>query len=123
MSRAFGDLACAGNHEPFLILVDQVEQVWAGDESSKAMVMGLLLAGQYVAGSVYGGALRCALFLRSDIYHVLEYTETDKFHSDEIRIDWTASDLSEVGLARAAGLLVCPPDQRPAVDGGIPAAR
>lgn len=105
VSRAFADLACAGNHEPFLILVDQVEQVWAGDESSKAMVMGLLLAGQHVAGSVYGGALRCALFLRSDIYDVLEYTETDKFHSDEIRIDWTASQLSEVGLARARASL------------------
>ena len=105
MSRAFADLACAENHEPFLILVDQVEQVWAGDESSKAMVMGLLLAGRHVAGSVYGGALRCVLFLRSDIYDALEYTETDKFHSDEIRIDWTASELGEVGLARARASL------------------
>jgi hypothetical protein len=86
------------------------------------MVMGLLLAGQHVAGAVYGGALRCVLFLRSDIYDALVYTETDKFHSDETRNDWTTSELCEVGLARA-GLLVSRPDQRPAVDGGIPAAR
>ena len=105
VSRAFAELAHAGNHEPFLILVDQVEQVWAGDESSKAMVMGLLLAGQHVAGAVYGGALRCVLFLRSDIYDALEYTETDKFHSDETRIDWTTSELCEVGLARARASL------------------
>lgn len=105
VARAFADLGCAGNHEPFLILIDQVEQVWTGDESSKAMVMGLLLAGQHVAGAVYGGALRCALFLRSDIYDVLDYTETDKFHSDEIRIDWTVSELCEVGLARARASL------------------
>lgn len=105
VSRAFADLQCGGNHEPFLVIVDQVEQVWAGDENSKAMVMGLLLAGQHIAGSVYGGALRCALFLRSDIYDSLEYTETDKFHSDEIRIDWTDDELSEVGLARARASL------------------
>jgi hypothetical protein len=69
------------------------------------MVMGLLLAGQHAAGAVYGGALRCVLFLRSDIYDALEYTETDKFHSDEIRIDWTARELCEVGLARARASL------------------
>jgi ABC-type hemin transport system ATPase subunit len=105
VSRALADLACAGNHEPFLILVDKVEEVWTGDDDSKAMVMGLLLAGHHVAGTIYGGALRCALFLRSDIYDALEYTETDKFHSDEIRIDWTSSELSEVGLARARASL------------------
>jgi energy-coupling factor transporter ATP-binding protein EcfA2 len=101
VARTFADLKCVQQHEPFLILVDQIEQVWSGDADSSAMVKGLLLAGHHVAGTTYGGALRCVLFLRSDIYDALDFGEGDKFHGDEMRISWTAPQLGEMALLRA----------------------
>ncbi|MFC9243305.1 P-loop ATPase, Sll1717 family [Streptomyces sp. NPDC057136] len=98
--QAFTDLDCAGQHAPLLLMVDKLEQVWSNDPDSNAMVIGLLLAAQHTAGA-YGGALRCLLFLRSDIYDSLQFGEGDKFHGDEMRIDWTRSALREMALARA----------------------
>jgi hypothetical protein len=108
VARAFADLDCAQRHEPLVILVDQIEMVWSGDPESNAMVRGLLLAGQHVAGPTYGGALRCVLFIRSDIYDSLVFGEGDKFHGDEMRIDWTPEELGEVALARARASLEMP---------------
>jgi hypothetical protein len=109
VARAFAELGCAQQqHKPFVILVDQLEQVWSGDADSNAMVRGLLLAGQHVAGTTYGGALRCVLFLRSDIYDSLIFSEGDKFRGDEMRIDWTADELCEVALTRARASLEMP---------------
>lgn len=100
VGSAFADLRCAETHEPLLLLVDQLEQVWSTESDSNAMVIGLLLAAKHLAGT-YGRALRCLLFLRSDIYDTLNFGEGDKFHSDEMRIGWTGSGLREIALARA----------------------
>ncbi|WP_405796083.1 P-loop ATPase, Sll1717 family [Streptomyces sp. NBC_01506] len=100
VARAFTDLGCAGRHPPLLMMVDKLEQVWSNDPDSNAMVIGLLLAAQHTAGA-YGGALRCLLFLRSDIYDSLQFGEGDKFHGDEMRIDWTRSALRDMAVARA----------------------
>jgi hypothetical protein len=108
VARAFADLECPQQHAPLVILVDQIEMLWSGDPESNAMVRGLLLAGQHVAGPAYGGALRCVLFLRSDIYDSLVFGEGDKFHGDEMRIDWTPEELGEVAPARARASLKIP---------------
>jgi hypothetical protein len=100
VAEAFEDLGCAGSHAPLLLLVDQLEQVWSTDPDSNAMVIGLLLAAKHAAGS-YGKALRCLLFLRSDIYDSLNFGEGDKFHSDELRIHWTGAGLKDLALTRA----------------------
>lgn len=97
--HGFVDLGCAPTHT-LLLLVDQLEQVWSGDPDSNSLIIGLLLAARHV-GSQYGNALRCALFLRSDIYDSLSFGEGDKFRSDELRIDWTESDLEDLALRRA----------------------
>jgi hypothetical protein len=108
VARAFADLDCTQQHDAFVILVDQIEMVWSGNPESNAMVRGLLLAGHHVTGPVYDGALRCALFLRSDIYDSLVFGEGDKFHGDEMRIDWTPDELREIALARARASLGMP---------------
>jgi len=95
----FADLGCAPAHT-LLLLVDQLEQVWSGDLASNSLIIGLLLAARHVA-SQYGSALRCVLFLRSDIYDSLTFGEGDKFRSDELRIDWTESDLEDLVVRRA----------------------
>lgn len=100
VAEAFADLDCAGSHAPLLLLVDQLEQIWSSDPDSNAMVIGLLLAAKHVSGA-YGKALRCLLFLRSDIYDTLNFSEGDKFHSEELRIQWTAGGLRDLALARA----------------------
>jgi DNA-binding HxlR family transcriptional regulator len=100
VAEAFGALGCAEAHAPLLLLVDQLEQVWSSDLDSHAMLIGLLLAAKHVEGW-YGRALRCLLFLRADIYDTLDFGEGDKFHGDELRIEWTDEALRELALARA----------------------
>lgn|GEM_PF-2097977 len=104
VAAAFTDLGCAGEHPPLLVLVDQLEQVWTIEPDSHALVTGLLLAAKQVT-KYYSGAVRCALFIRADIYDTLNFGDGDKFHSDEVRISWTQEGLEAVTLARAGASL------------------
>jgi hypothetical protein len=104
VAAALADLRCTESHEPLLLLVDQLEQVWSADEDSAAMVIGLLLASKHVAG-VFGRAVRCVLFVRSDIYDALRFSDGDKFHGDERRIDWSVQALRQIALNRATASL------------------
>lgn len=99
--QAFADLACGDEHGTLLVMVDQLEQVWSGESESEALVIGLLLAGKHAA-LTYGRSLRCVFFLRSDIYDALDFSDADKFHSDEIRISWTPRQLRRLALTRAS---------------------
>ncbi|MCH0561225.1 P-loop ATPase, Sll1717 family [Streptomyces sp. MUM 16J] len=99
----FVDLGCAPAHT-LLLLVDQLEQVWSADLESNSLIIGLLLAARHI-GSQYGKALKCVLFIRSDIYDSLSFGEGDKFRSDELRIDWTESELEDLALRRAKASL------------------
>ncbi|MFI0814260.1 P-loop ATPase, Sll1717 family [Streptomyces sp. NPDC021098] len=100
VARAFTALGCTSTHSPLLILVDQLERVWSAEPDSNSMVIGLLLAAKHTMG-LYGQAVRCLLFLRSDIYDSLSFGEGDKFHGDELRIAWTDQALRDLALARA----------------------
>jgi hypothetical protein len=104
VAQAVADLGCADTHQPLLLLVDKLEHVWSAERSSEALVTGLLLASKHVART-YPRAARCVLFIRSDIYDALTFSEADKFHSDEIRIDWSREKLVELAIARAAASL------------------
>jgi len=104
VAAAFADLRCTESHEPLLLLVDQMEQIWSADEDGAAMVIGLLLASKHVAG-VFGRAVRCVLFIRSDIYDALRFSDGDKFHGDERRIDWSVQALRQIALNRATASL------------------
>lgn len=103
VARGFQALGCTG-HDPLLVLVDQLEQVWSSDRESDNTVIGLLLAAKR-AVQTYGGAVRCVLFVRSDIYDALQFDDADKFHSDELRLEWTPEKLGEVALLRARASL------------------
>lgn len=104
VAAAFADLKCTETHESLLLLVDQLEQVWSADEDSAAMVIGLLLASKHIAGA-FGRAVRCVLFIRSDIYDALRFSDGDKFHGDERRIDWPVQALRQIALNRATASL------------------
>ncbi|MYR36842.1 hypothetical protein GTX14_08305 [Streptomyces sp. SID4944] len=106
---AFAALDCAGTHEPLLILVDRLEQVWRLDSESHALVTGLLLAAKYATGS-YQRAVRCVLFVRADIYDSLNFADGDKFRSDEVHIQWTPAALKDLALTRARISLDSPLD-------------
>ncbi|MEU7791369.1 hypothetical protein [Amycolatopsis sp. NPDC049159] len=98
--QVFDDLDWVERTGPLLILVDQLEQIWSSEPESAALVIGLLLASKHVA-LTYGKALRCASFVRSDIYDALDFSDADKFHSDEVRISWTSHQLHELAITRA----------------------
>jgi hypothetical protein len=104
VAAAFAALDYAAKQPPLLFLVDQLEQVWTIDPDAHALVTGLLLAAKHVS-SEYGRAARCVLFLRSDIYDTLNFSDGDKFHSDELRITWTKRGLRDLARARARASL------------------
>jgi hypothetical protein len=104
VAAAFADLKCTESHEPLLLLVDQLEQIWSADDDSAAMVIGLLLASKHIAGA-FSKAVRCVLFVRSDIYDALRFSDGDKFHGDERRIDWSVHALRQIALKRATASL------------------
>lgn len=83
-----------------LLLIDQLEQVWSAERDAHSMVIGLLLAAKHVT-AFYGGALRCLIFLRADIYDSLSFPDGDKFRGDELRLSWSAGGLGELALSRA----------------------
>ncbi|MFI1171532.1 P-loop ATPase, Sll1717 family [Streptomyces melanogenes] len=117
---AFEDLGCVTAREkPFLILVDQLEQVWQGDSDSHALVTGLLLGAKHVVAA-YGHAVRCALFVRADIYDALNFADGDKFRSDEVRITWSPAALRALARARASLSLERPVSDDELWDGVFP---
>ena len=103
VKNALSDLSCPSDHPHLLLLIDQIEQIWSNDPESDAMVTGLLLATKHASRSFPG--VRCAVFLRTDIYEVLQFAERDKFRGDEMRIDWTPGSLLDLLLARARASL------------------
>lgn len=105
--------------KPFLILVDQLEQVWQGDSDSHALVTGLLLGAKQVLAA-YGHAVRCVLFVRADIYDALNFADGDKFRSDEVRITWSPAALRALARARASLSLERPVSENELWDGVFP---
>jgi hypothetical protein len=100
---AIKELACPVNHPRLLLLVDQLEDVWSEESESDSLVIGLLKAAR-AAGSRFS-RVSCVVFLRSDIYELLRFADKDKYHGDEMRVDWSAERLRELVLARACASL------------------
>ncbi|MFF2653123.1 P-loop ATPase, Sll1717 family [Streptomyces sp. NPDC058045] len=120
LRAAFEDLGCvAAQEKPFLILVDQLEQVWQGDSDSHPLITGLLLGAKHVVAA-YGHAVRCVLFVRADIYDALNFADGDKFRSDEVRITWSPAALRGLACARAVLSLERPVTDEELWDGIFP---
>ncbi|WP_328768630.1 P-loop ATPase, Sll1717 family [Streptomyces sp. NBC_00286] len=100
---ALDELQCPDGHPPIVLLIDQIEKVWSNDEDSDALVVGLLQAAKHVSRAF--PQVRCAVFLRTDIYDFLQFGDRDKFRGDEMRIDWTPARLLELVRARATASL------------------
>ena len=92
-------LAITAKSEKFFILVDQIEKVWSNDPESNSMVIGLLQASKRVG--IAFEFVRCAVFLRTDIYEKVRFQEGDKFRTDEYRIAWDGPKLLDLALIRA----------------------
>lgn len=103
IEMAIKDLACPADHARLLLLVDQLEDVWSEQEESDSLIIGLLKASRAV-GSRFR-RVSCVVFLRSDIYEPLKFADKDKYHGDEMRVDWSAERLRELVLARARASL------------------
>ncbi|GAA2431810.1 hypothetical protein GCM10010191_52080 [Actinomadura vinacea] len=123
--RVIDELGCPADHPRLLIMVDQVEDVWSNDGASDSLVIGLLRAARNVA-HVFPG-VSCVVFLRSDIYDLLQFSDKDKYRGTEMRLDWTPAQLLDLALTRAQASLGEPVDADrlwarifPATVGGVP---
>jgi hypothetical protein len=103
IESAIKELACPADHPRLLVLVDQLEEVWSEEGDSGSFVIGLLKASR-ATGARFPG-VSCIVFLRSDIYSQLKFADKDKYHGDEMHVDWSAERLRELALARARASL------------------
>jgi len=85
----------------FHIYVDQVDDIWKNDEKSSRIVAGLLLAAYDV--NSHFNSVRCIVFIRTDIYQLLDFHNKDHLHSDELEIEWNKNGLRDLLLKRASG--------------------
>lgn len=103
VKKALADLACDKVHPRLLILIDQVDDVWSDEVESHQMVVGLLRAARLLSSNF--PRVACVVFLRSDIYDVLQFFDKDKLHSEEMRVDWTGERLLQMVFTRAQASL------------------
>lgn len=87
----------------FHIYVDQVDDMWTNDEASNQAVIGLLLAAHHI--NTKFGSVKCIIFLRTDIYQVLEFHDKDKFHGAELEIRWDEQSLIDLFYERILQVL------------------
>lgn len=86
------------SHKLYL-LVDKVDEIWNNDSWSDTMVISLLKAIKEINEAF--PSVNCIVFLRQDIYELLNFHDRDKFRGDEIQLSWTNDTLEELILARA----------------------
>jgi hypothetical protein len=120
VGEAIEGLGCPDDHARLLILVDQIEDVWSDDIESERLVIGLLRAARDVSATFR--RVECVVFLRSDIYELLQFADKDKFHGEELHVDWTADRLLELAVLRARASLGRPIDETDLWHGLFPAA-
>ena len=109
LSTAFEELGCNRTaHGEFVLLVDQIEKVWSGDPGSDAMVVGLLMATSHISRRFE--RVRSVVFIRTDIYELLQFPDRDKLRSEEMPIDWNRDALLDLVFVRARASLGHHPD-------------
>lgn len=74
-----------------VIFLDRIDEVWNRTAESKLIIIGIIKAVHELNSEFK--AIHIILFLRSDIYDILNFDDGDKFRSLEERINWTPEDL------------------------------
>jgi hypothetical protein len=97
---ALDSLPRTNKRPKLLLLVDQIEKVWSNDRNSDLMVIGLLLASKHISNT-FTEDVNCIVFLRLDIYDLLQFQNRDYFRTDEMHIAWEGNSLINLACARA----------------------
>lgn len=92
--RVLGELLAKVDGIRIALLIDKVDDVWNQTEESEMMIIGLLKAVHALNASLENILL--LVFLRSDIYDTLKFSDSDKLHSLEERLRWAEDDLKRL---------------------------
>lgn len=83
-----------------IIALDRLDDSWDGSKESQSLLIGLLKAAKefndLLGGHKTANGLRVTVFLRSDIYDILEFDDKDKHRPLEELISWTPRLLMEM---------------------------
>lgn len=79
----------------YFILFDKLDDGWDNSLDFKSSMVGLLRASRdlNIESQKRGTALRCVVFLRSDIYESLQYNDKNKAYSDIEQLAWNDKTL------------------------------
>lgn len=86
------------DHIDITILIDRIDEVWSPVEESELIVIGLINAIHDLNSTLRN--TRIVLFLRSDIYDILKFNDSDKLRNLEERIIWSEVDLKQLIVTR-----------------------
>ena len=104
VSAVFDVISRATTQQGLLIELDRLDDSWNGEPPSKSLMIGLLKAAKDINDRYCHDlpliGIRVLVFLRSDIYDVLEFDDKDKHRALEEHISWTAAGLKEMFQCR-----------------------
>lgn len=80
------------------LLIDQIDHIWDGSDSSNACVVGLLEAVKDMNSRFRG--IKAIAFIRTDIYDNLEWPDKEQVRSEEFMLEWTKKELRRLIATR-----------------------
>ncbi|WP_261624317.1 P-loop ATPase, Sll1717 family [Nesterenkonia marinintestina] len=87
-----------------MVTIDRLDDSWDGSEEAKSLLVGLLKASKEINSQLSKRTgdlgLRILVFLRSDIYDVLQFDDKDKHRPTQTPIEWTPTELAQMLDAR-----------------------
>jgi hypothetical protein len=104
VAAVFEVISRAASQRGLLIELDRLDDSWNGEDASISLMIGLLKAAKDINDSYCRDlpmiGIRVLVFLRSDIYDVLEFDDKDKHRALEEHISWTPEELKEMFQCR-----------------------
>lgn len=92
---------------PFLTLVDQLDESWDSKDNPdrESLIIGAVRAAKKIRGSfsdiTTNRSAPVIIFLRTDIWHHIQYNDKNKDAENAVLLEWTDSDLHEMIRLRA----------------------
>jgi hypothetical protein len=95
------------------LLCDQLDENWKGSEAESLTLQALFQASRFISG--LGSGISVQVFVRSDIWRRLGFTDRDKLMSRVEELKWSAADLEHLLAERIRYSIRCEGTDREAI--------
>ena len=101
------------SNRPVTLFLDRLDDAWDASEDAKGLLVGALKAAREInlELAMRGEPPPVVIFLRTDIFDLLQFNDKMKIAQDIEYLDWDEDSLCKVIEARIAASLACPRDK------------